>query len=61
MPTVELPRARRVPEIDAATSAAIRKFQSDRGIARTGNPDHGTVRRLGLGPDAIFRKSSAKK
>ncbi len=48
-------------EIDAATSAAIRRFQSEQGIARTGNPDHETVRRLGLDPDSIFRKSSAKR
>jgi hypothetical protein len=48
-------------EIDAATSAAVRKFQDDQGIARTGNPDHETVRRLGLDPDALFRKSAAVK
>jgi hypothetical protein len=46
-------------EIDDATSAAIRKFQADQGIARTGNPDHETIRRLGLDPDSLFRKSSA--
>jgi peptidoglycan hydrolase-like protein with peptidoglycan-binding domain len=48
-------------EIDEATSAAIRKFQADQGIARTGSPDHETVRRLGLDPDALFRKSAAVK
>jgi Putative peptidoglycan binding domain len=48
-------------EIDAATSAAVRKFQADQGIARTGNPDHETVRRLGLDSDALFRKSAAVK
>ncbi|MCA1827017.1 MAG: peptidoglycan-binding domain-containing protein [Myxococcales bacterium] len=48
-------------EIDSATSDAIRKFQSDQGIARTGNPDHETVRRLGLDADALFRKSSVAK
>jgi peptidoglycan hydrolase-like protein with peptidoglycan-binding domain len=46
-------------EIDAATSAAVRKFQSDQGIARTGNPDHETLRRLGLDADSLFRKSAA--
>ena len=45
-------------EIDEATSAAIRKFQSDQGLARTGNPDHETLRRLGLDPDSLFRKSA---
>ena len=48
-------------DIDAATSDAIRRFQSDQGIARTGNPDHETVRRLGLDPDSLFRKSSDVK
>src|SRR5438270_5529843 len=48
-------------EIDATTSAAVRKFQADQGIARTGNPDHETVRRLGLDSDALFRKSSAAR
>jgi hypothetical protein len=47
--------------VDAPTSAAVRKFQSDQDIARTGNPDHETVRRLGLDADALFRKSSAVK
>jgi peptidoglycan hydrolase-like protein with peptidoglycan-binding domain len=44
-------------EIDVSTSAAVRKFQGDQGIARTGNPDHETLRRLGLDDDALFRKS----
>jgi peptidoglycan hydrolase-like protein with peptidoglycan-binding domain len=48
-------------EIDASTTAAIRKFQSDEGIARTGNPDHETVRRLGLDAERLFRKSSDAK
>jgi peptidoglycan hydrolase-like protein with peptidoglycan-binding domain len=48
-------------EIDEATSAAIRRFQADQGIARTGNPDHETARRLGLDPDSLFRKSAAVK
>jgi peptidoglycan hydrolase-like protein with peptidoglycan-binding domain len=48
-------------DIDVATSAAIRRFQSDEGIARTGNPDHETLRRLGLDADALFRKSSVKQ
>lgn len=47
--------------IDEATSAAVRKFQGDQGLARTGNPDHETVRKLGLDPDQLFRKSSAAK
>jgi peptidoglycan hydrolase-like protein with peptidoglycan-binding domain len=48
-------------EIDAKTSAAVRKFQTDQGIARTGNPDHETLRRLGLDPDALMRKAEDVK
>jgi peptidoglycan hydrolase-like protein with peptidoglycan-binding domain len=48
-------------KIDEPTSAAVRRFQSDQGIARTGNPDHETVRRLGLDAEALFRKSAAVK
>jgi peptidoglycan hydrolase-like protein with peptidoglycan-binding domain len=47
--------------IDDETADAIRKFQADQGIARTGNPDHETVQRLGLDAEALFRKSSAVK
>jgi peptidoglycan hydrolase-like protein with peptidoglycan-binding domain len=47
--------------IDDETAEAIRKFQADQGIARTGNPDHETVHRLGLDAEALFRKSSAVK
>jgi peptidoglycan hydrolase-like protein with peptidoglycan-binding domain len=45
-------------DIDVPTAAAVRKFQADQGIARTGNPDHETVRRLGLDADKLFRKSA---
>jgi hypothetical protein len=44
-------------ELDETTSAAVRNFQTDQGIARTGNPDHETLRRLGLDPDQLFRKA----
>lgn len=47
--------------IDLPTTAAVRRFQEDQGLARTGNPDHETVRRLGIDPDALFRKSSDAK
>jgi peptidoglycan hydrolase-like protein with peptidoglycan-binding domain len=43
--------------LDRLTGAAVRQFQSDQGLARTGIPDHETVRRLGLDPDALFRKN----
>lgn len=46
-------------ELDGATSAALRKFQADRGVARTGSPDRETVRKLGLSPEAVFRSSAS--
>jgi hypothetical protein len=49
--------AARQGRIDPATTVAVRKFQSDEGLARTGVPDHETVRRLDLDPDALFRKA----
>jgi hypothetical protein len=51
-------RAARRGQIDAVTASAIRKLQSDQGIARTGFPDHESVRRLGLDPNRLFRKSA---
>jgi hypothetical protein len=49
-------RAAKRGQIDDATASAIRKLQSDQDIARTGFPDHETVRRLGLDPDRLFRR-----
>jgi hypothetical protein len=43
--------------LDIPTAGSIRRFQSDQDIARTGIPDHETVRRLGLDPDALFRRA----
>jgi len=51
--------AARPGRLDSTTTAAIRKFQSDQGLARTGTPDRETVRRLGLDPDKVFRKNPA--
>jgi peptidoglycan hydrolase-like protein with peptidoglycan-binding domain len=51
--------AARPGRLDSATTAAIRKFQSDQGLARTGTPDRETLRRLGLDPDKLFRKNPA--
>jgi Domain of Unknown Function (DUF748)/Putative peptidoglycan binding domain len=43
--------------IDSATMVAIRKLQSDQDLARTGVPDHETLRRLGLDFDALVRRN----
>jgi hypothetical protein len=42
-------------ELDDATAAALRQFQGAHCLARTGVPDHQTVRILGLAPDDIFK------
>ena len=47
--------------IDPATAVAVRKFQSDQGLARTGVPDHETVRRMGLDPAGLFRKTRSAR
>ena len=47
-------------KIDETTSAAVRKFQGDQDLARTGVPDHETVRKLGLDPDKVFRQSNGR-
>jgi hypothetical protein len=41
-------------ELDEATSAALRRFQRDEGLAATGFPDRETLRRLGLEPADVY-------
>lgn len=41
-------------KLDDATSAALRKFQGDQQLAKTGVPDRTTLRKLGLNPDKIL-------
>jgi peptidoglycan hydrolase-like protein with peptidoglycan-binding domain len=41
-------------ELDAPTSAAIRKLQEQQGLAATGFPDHETLRRLGVDPEHAY-------
>ena len=47
-------------ELDKQTSAALRKFQGDEKLAKTGAPDRETVRRLGLSIGQVFRSSRAE-
>ena len=42
-------------ELDAATSAAIRRLQHDQGLAETGAPDRETLRRLGIGTSEVYQ------
>lgn len=42
-------------ELDAETSAALRRFQAAEEVARTGYPDRETVRKLGLSVARVFK------
>ena len=44
-------------ELDAPTSAALRKFQERQGLAETGFPDRETVRKLGLDPEKAYGRA----
>jgi hypothetical protein len=41
--------------LDDETAAALRKFQGDQHLARTGAPDRDTLRALDLPPETVFR------
>lgn len=47
-------RAHRNGELDRTTSAAVRRFQEDEGLAATGMPDRETLRRLGIDPEKAY-------
>ncbi len=42
-------------KLDDATSAAVRRFQSDQGLAATGAPDRETLRSLGVDPGDVYQ------
>jgi peptidoglycan hydrolase-like protein with peptidoglycan-binding domain len=44
---------------DRETEEALRKFQEDRQLARTGAPDRDTLRKLGLVPEDVFLPPAA--
>ena len=41
-------------KLDEETTGALRKFQADQHLARTGAPDRDTLRKLGLSPDKVY-------
>lgn len=43
-------------QLDGPTREALRKFQAKNDMPTTGLPDQRTVRKLGLDPEAIFRR-----
>jgi hypothetical protein len=50
-------RDHRKGELDEPTSAAIRRFQEQEGLAQTGLPDRETLSRLGLDPEASYGRN----
>lgn len=44
-------------ELDAPTSAALRRFQKEEGLAQTGFPDRETLRRLGIDPEKAYGRA----
>lgn len=44
-------------ELDDATSAALRAFQAEVGLAETGFPDRETLSKLGVDPDAAYGRA----
>jgi hypothetical protein len=49
-----LPPRHATGALDRATVEALRKFQADRSLAKTGFPDRETVRQLGLEPKEVL-------
>lgn len=52
-----LPASHDTNALDKETSAALRRFQGDQDLARTGAPDRETVRKLGISLDKVFRSA----
>jgi peptidoglycan hydrolase-like protein with peptidoglycan-binding domain len=52
-----LPAGHQTGTLDQETSGALRKFQGDEKLAKTGSPDRETVRRLGLTVGKVFRNA----
>jgi hypothetical protein len=55
----QLPDDKRSGELDGPTRDALMAFQKGHDLPATGIPDDATVRKLGLDPNAIFRKAAA--
>jgi len=45
--------------LDESTAAALRRFQSREGLAKTGVPDRETLKMLGLNPERLYLKKEA--
>ena len=53
-------QGRETGRFDRETETALRKFQEDRQLARTGAPDRDTLRKLGLVPEDVFLPPPAR-
>lgn len=47
-------------ELDGATSAALRRFQADAGLAETGFPDRETLSKLGIDPEDAYGRAGGE-
>lgn len=47
-------------KIDSETEAALREFQAQQGLPRTGIPDRATLSKLGLDPDELMKKQAVQ-
>ena len=54
-------RGHREGELDEATSAAVRRFQHDRGLASTGFPDRETLKDLGIDPEHAYVRQEDRR
>lgn len=54
-------RGHREGELDEATSAAIQRFQRDRGLAATGFPDRETLKDLGIDPEHAYVREEDRR
>ena len=55
-----LPDGYATGRLDRKTVEALKAFQRDHGLPRTGFPDRETVKKLGLDPDAVFRAAESE-
>jgi hypothetical protein len=55
-----LPEAHATGRLDRATVDALKRFQKDSALPRTGFPDRETVKKLGLDPGDVFRAATSE-
>jgi peptidoglycan hydrolase-like protein with peptidoglycan-binding domain len=48
-------------ELDPPTTAAVRRFQQEKGLAATGFPDRETLKDLGIDPERAYVREEDRK